>query len=197
LIDRKDELVGIERFGQKSIDNMLNGIEQSKNKPFEKVLFALGIRHIGETVAKKLAQHFKNIEAIKNSTVDEILSVQDIGLRIADSIHAYLSNPEHWEEIEKLKSLGLQFEIEEKEIQLAGDSLSGKTFLISGVFADYSREELTELIEAHGGKMLSSISSKLNYLVAGDKMGPSKLAKAEKLQIPMISEAELLSMINE
>ena len=197
LIDRKDELVGIERFGQKSIDNMLNGIEQSKNKPFEKVLFALGIRHIGETVAKKLAQHFKNIEAIKNSTVDEILSVQDIGLRIADSIHAYLTNPEHWEEIEKLKSLGLQFEIEEKEIQLAGDSLSGKTFLISGVFAEYSREELTELIEAHGGKMLSSISSKLNYLVAGDKMGPSKLAKAEKLQIPMISEAQLLSMINE
>jgi len=196
LKDREPELVGIERFGQKSIDNMLKGIEQSKNKPFEKVMFGLGIRHIGETVAKKLAQHFKNIDAIRAATVDEILSVQDIGLRIAESINAYLVNPEHWEEIEKLKAMGLQFEIEEKEVLLAGDGLLGKTFLISGVFADHSREELTELIESHGGKMLSSISSKLNYLVAGDKMGPSKLAKAEKLQVPMISDIQLLAMIN-
>src|SRR5690606_31531523 len=175
---------------------MLKGIEQSKNKPFEKVLFGLGIRHIGETVAKKLAQHFKNIDAIRSATVDEILSVQDIGLRIAESINAYLVNPEHWEEIEKLRAMGLQCEIEEKEVQLAGDSLSGKSFLISGVFADHSRVELTELIESHGGKMLSSISSKLNFLVAGDKMGPSKLVKAQKLNIPIISDQELLAMIN-
>jgi len=193
---RKQELVGIERFGQKSIDNMLTGIEQSKNKPFEKVLFALGIRHIGETVAKKLAQHFKNIDALRSATIDEILSVQDIGLRIAESINQYLTNQEHWEEIEHLKRLGLQFEIEEKEVVLAGHGLSGKTFLISGVFAEFSREELTHLIESHGGKMISSISSKLNYLVAGDKMGPSKLAKAEKLQVPIISETELLALIN-
>lgn len=196
LKDRSDELVGIERFGQKSIDNMLKGIELSKEKPFEKVLFGLGIRHIGETVAKKLAQHFKNIDAIKSATALDILTVPDIGQRIAESIHEYLNLPEHWEEIEKLKSAGLQFEIEEKEVVLAGTGLAGKTFLISGVFADYSREELTALIESHGGKMLSGISAKLNYLVAGDKMGPSKLAKAEKLQVPIISESELLAMIN-
>jgi len=196
LKDRSEELVGIERFGQKSIENMLKGIEQSKEKPFEKVLFGLGIRHIGETVAKKLAQHFKNIDAIKSATALDILTVPDIGQRIAESIHEYLNLPEHWEEIEKLKSAGLQFEIEEKEVVLAGTGLSGKTFLISGVFADYSREELTALIESHGGKMLSGISAKLNYLVAGDKMGPSKLAKAEKLQVPIISESELLAMIN-
>jgi len=196
LKDHQDKLVGLERFGQKSIDNMLAGLEASKQKPFEKVLFGLGIRHIGETVAKKLAQHFKNIDAIAAATAQEIESVPDIGFRIAESIHFYLNQPEHWEEIEKLKAAGLQFEIEEKEIVLAGDGLSGQTFLISGVFADYSREELTALIESHGGKMLSGISAKLNYLVAGDKMGPSKLAKAEKLGVPIISESELLAMIN-
>ncbi|WP_312137402.1 NAD-dependent DNA ligase LigA [Sphingobacterium sp.] len=196
LKDHQDKLVGLERFGQKSIDNMLAGLEASKQKPFEKVLFGLGIRHIGETVAKKLAQHFKNIDAIAAASAQEIESVPDIGFRIAESIHFYLNQPEHWEEIEKLKAAGLQFEIEEKEIVLAGDGLSGQTFLISGVFADYSREELTALIESHGGKMLSGISAKLNYLVAGDKMGPSKLAKAEKLGVPIISESELLAMIN-
>ncbi len=197
LKDRAEDLVGIERFGQKSIDNMLAGIEQSKQKPFEKLLFALGIRHVGETVARKLAQYFKNIDAMKAASAEEILAVPDIGIRIAESIHDYLNEPEHWEEIEKLRSLGLQFQIEEKEVVLAGNGLAGKTFLISGVFADFSREELTALIESHGGKMLSGISAKLNYLVAGDKMGPSKLAKAEKLQVPIISETELLAMINE
>ncbi|MCT1524282.1 NAD-dependent DNA ligase LigA [Sphingobacterium hotanense] len=196
LKDHQDKLVGLERFGQKSIDNMLAGLEASKQKPFEKVLFGLGIRHIGETVAKKLAQHFKNIDAIAAASAQEIESVPDIGFRIAESVHFYLNQPEHWEEIEKLKAAGLQFEIEEKEIVLAGDGLTGQTFLISGVFADYSREELTALIESHGGKMLSGISAKLNYLVAGDKMGPSKLAKAEKLGVPIISEGELLAMIN-
>ena len=175
---------------------MLAGIEQSKQKPFEKVLFALGIRHIGETVARKLAQHFKNLEALKAASLEEILSVPDVGFRIAESIHDYLNDAEHWEELMKLKAMGLQFAIEEKEVVLAGDSLSGKTFLISGVFAEYSREELTALIESHGGRMLSGISAKLNFLVAGDKMGPSKLAKAEKLQVPIISESELLAMIN-
>lgn len=192
----QDQLVGLERFGQKSIDNMLAGIEASKQKPFEKVLFALGIRHIGETVAKKLAQHFKNIDAIARATAIEIEAVPDIGFRIAESIHFYLNQEEHWAEIQKLKDAGLQFAMEEKEVVLAGDGLAGKTFLISGVFAEYSREELTTLIESHGGKMLSSISAKLNFLVAGDKMGPSKLAKAEKLQVPIISESELLAMIN-
>ncbi|MFD2556161.1 NAD-dependent DNA ligase LigA [Sphingobacterium tabacisoli] len=197
LADKRDELVTIERFGQKSIDNMIAGIELSKSKPFEKVLFALGIRHVGETVAKKLALYFKSLEQLKQASIEEIASVQDIGIRIAESVHQYLSQPEHLEELEKLQAAGLQFEIEEKTVLLASDSLTGKTFLISGVFATHSREDLTALIESHGGKMLSSISSKLNYLVAGDKMGPSKLTKAEKLKVPIISDEDLLNMINQ
>lgn len=197
LAAKRDQLVNIERFGQKSIDNMLKGIEESKSKPFEKVLFALGIRHVGETVAKKLAFHFKSLDNIKSASIEEIASVQDIGIRIAESLHTYLQDVDNVDELNKLQNYGLQFQIEEKEVILAGDGLAGKTFLISGVFVDFSREQLTELIESHGGKMISSISAKLNYLVAGDKMGPSKLAKAEKLNVPIISEKELLQMINQ
>lgn len=197
LADKRDRLVTLERFGQRSIDNMIKGIEESKNKPFEKVLFALGIRHVGETVAKKLAFHFKSLDNLKNASIEEIAAVQDIGIRIAESVYQYLSQPEHLSELDKLKNAGLQFEIEEKIVELAGSNLEGKTFLISGVFATYSREDLSALIESHGGKMLSSISPKLNYLVAGDKMGPSKLAKAEKLKIPMISDEDLINMINQ
>ena len=197
LKNRRDELVHIERFGQKSIDNMLTGIELSKEKPFEKVLFALGIRHVGETVAKKLAHYFKSLGNIRAASIEELAAVPDIGIRIAESVFHYLKQENHQLELEKLEFAGLHFQIEEKEVVLAGDGLSGKTFLISGVFADYSREELTALIESHGGKMLSSISAKLNYLVAGDKMGPSKLVKAEKLKVPIISEQELLHLINQ
>lgn len=196
LHEKRDQLVTIERFGQKSIDNMLKGIEESKEKTFEKVLFALGIRHVGETVARKLALHFKSFENIKAASIEEIASIQDIGVRIAESLYHYLRDAENIEELNKLQEYGLNFKIEEKEIVLAGENLAGKTFLISGVFADYSREQLTELIESHGGKILSSISSKLNYLVAGEKMGPSKLAKAEKLNVPIITERALLDMIN-
>ncbi len=196
LKDHQEELKGLARFGTKSIDNMLAGIEQSKSKPFEKVLFALGIRHVGETIAKKLAQHFKTIDQIIAASAEEMAAVQDIGGRIADSVYSYLHDPQYLLEIGRLKEAGLQFETEDQEVILAGDSLSGKTFLISGVFADFSREELAQLIESHGGKMVSSISAKLNYLVAGDKMGPSKLAKAEKLQIPIISDQDILNMIN-
>ncbi|GHE45128.1 NAD-dependent DNA ligase LigA [Sphingobacterium griseoflavum] len=196
LKEHQEELKGLARFGAKSIDNMLAGIEQSKSKPFEKVLFALGIRHVGETIAKKLAQHFKTIDQIIAASAEEMAAVQDIGGRIADSVYNYLHDPQHLLEIGRLKEAGLRFEIEEQEVVLAGDSLMGKTFLISGVFADFSRDELAQLIESHGGKMVSSISAKLNYLVAGDKMGPSKLAKAEKLQIPIISDQDILNMIN-
>jgi len=195
LKDRREELIGIDRFGEKSIENMLEGIELSKLKPFEKVLFSLGIRHIGETVAKKLAQHFKSIENLKIASLEEILSVPDIGVRIAESVHNYLNNVTHWQEIEKLKAYGLKFEIEEKTIELSGSNLMGKTFLISGVFS-ISRDDLTKLIESNGGKILSGISTKLNYLVAGDNMGPAKQSKAEKLQVPIISEHELLALIN-
>ena len=175
---------------------MLAGIEQSKAKPFEKVLFALGIRHVGETVAKKLALHFKTIEQLSQATTEEIEAVPDMGGRIAQSVFDYLHTSEHQAQIQTLQNEGLQFAIVEKEIIRAGENLLGKTFLVSGVFEGYSREALVALIESHGGKMLSSISAKLNYLVAGDKMGPSKLAKADKLQVPIISEQELLQLIN-
>lgn len=196
LKDHQEDLQQLDRFGQKSIDNMLAGIEKSKEKPFEKVLFSLGIRHVGETIAKKLAQHFKNIDALAQASIEEIEGVQDIGHRIAESVKEYLDNPIHQQQIISLRHYGLNLEVEEKEITLASENLSGKTFLISGVFTDYSREQLAELIESNGGKMLSSISAKLDYLVAGDKMGPSKLAKAEKLGIPMINEKELLDLIH-
>lgn len=196
LKDHQEALQQLDRFGQKSIDNMLAGIEKSKEKPFEKVLFSLGIRHVGETIAKKLAQHFKNIDALAQASTEEIEGVQDIGRRIAESVKEYLDNRIHQQQIISLRNYGLKLEIEEREIILASENLSGKTFLISGVFADYSREQLAELIESNGGKMLSSISAKLNYLVAGDKMGPSKLAKAEKLGIPMINEQDLLDLIH-
>lgn len=197
LKEHRDELKLLERFGEKSIENMLAGIENSKEKPFEKVLFALGIRHVGETIAKKLVQHFKSLDNLARANVEEIADVQDIGIGIAKSVYHYFRNAQHILELNKLKDAGLQFEIEEQELVMARDGLSGKTFLISGVFADFSREELAQLIESHGGKMVSSISAKLNYLVAGDKMGPSKLAKAEKLKIPIISDKEILGMINQ
>ena len=190
-----EELKMMGRFGEKSINNMLEGIQKSKSMPFEKVLFGLGIRYVGETVAKKLAAYFKIIDNLAAASIEELSAVEEIGERIALSVKDYFDNEKHKEEIQKLKSQGLQFIIEEKEVKLASESLSGKTFIISGVFANFSRDELTNIIEQNGGKIVSSISAKLNYLVAGDNMGPSKLEKAQKLNIPIIGEAELLGMI--
>jgi len=195
LKHHRETLVKLERFGQKSIENMLAGIEKSKDKPFEKVLFALGIRYVGETIAKKLALHFKNVDALAAASKMEIESVYEIGERIAESVTEYFANTVHREQLERLKQHGLQLAITEQVSERRGDSLAGKTFVISGVFEQYSREELTALIESYGGKLLSSISAKLDYLVAGDKMGPAKLAKAEKLGIPIISEAALLELM--
>lgn len=195
LHQKADQLKGIERFGERSIENMLAGIEKSKEMPFEKVLFGLGIRYVGETVAKKLAAGVKNIDKLSTATLEELIAIDEIGQRIAESIVEYFSNPEHLRQVELLKLAGLAFEIEEKVITLDSDTLIGKTFVISGVFEQYSRDELKDLIEANGGKILSSISAKLNFLVAGDNMGPSKLEKATKLNIPIISDTELLAMI--
>lgn len=195
LKDKQDRLIQLERFGRKSIDNMLAGIEKSKEKPFEKVLFALGIRYVGETVAKKLAAHFKNIDALAAATREEIESVHEIGERIAESVQAYFADPKHRDQLVRLKESGLNLAAEEQPIEPLGDALAGKSFVISGVFEQFSREELSALIVGHGGKLLSGISGKLDYLIAGDKMGPSKLAKAEKLGIPIISEHDLLRMI--
>ncbi|MEZ2334062.1 NAD-dependent DNA ligase LigA [Mucilaginibacter sp. RCC_168] len=195
LHEHADELKQMDRFGDKSITNMLEGIEKSKQMPFEKVLFGLGIRYIGETVAKKLAVHFKSIDGLMAATQEELVTADEIGERIAQSLIDYFADEKHREEIEKLKALGLQFVADIKEVKLASEKLSGQSFIISGVFEKYSRDELKDLIEQNGGKILSSISAKLSYVVAGDNMGPAKLEKAQKLNIPIIGDEELLSMI--
>jgi len=155
----------------------------------------LGIRYVGATVAKKLVNHFKSIDKLENATFEDLITAEEIGERIANSIIEYFQDEKHREEIEKLKSQGLQFVAEEKEVTLDSDKLSGKSFIISGVFENFSRDELKDIIEQNGGKILSSISAKLNYLVAGDNMGPAKLEKAQKLNIPIISDTELLDML--
>ena len=195
LYNRADQLKTMERFGEKSITNMLDGIEKSKLMPFDRVLFGLGIRYVGATVAKKLTAHFKTIDNLMAASFEELNAVEEIGERIAHSIIEYFADEKHREEIEKLKAHGLQFVAEEKEVTLQSEKLSDKTFIISGTFEKYSRDELKDIIEQNGGKILSSISAKLNYLVAGDNMGPAKLEKATKLKIPIISDEELMGMI--
>ncbi|MET4081412.1 DNA ligase (NAD+) [Pedobacter sp. UYP30] len=193
--NQAEALKELDRFGEKSIENMLLGIEKSKEMPFEKVLFGLGIRYVGETVAKKVAFGVKNIENLASATADDLILIDEIGERIAESIVLYFSNSEHLHQIELLKTAGLQFEVIETIISLDSDKLIGKTFVISGVFEKFSRDDLKNLIEANGGKILSGISGKLDYLVAGDNMGPSKLEKATKLKVPIITDEELLSLI--
>jgi len=190
-----EQLVGMERFGDKSIKNMLLGIEQSKEKPFHRVLFGLGIRHIGATIAEKLTEHFENIDSLISATKEEITAVHEIGDRIAESLINYFNDPEHLEQIALLKLAGLKFQTERIENQSTGIKLLGRTFLISGVFENISRNELTQIIEINGGKMLSSISGNLDYLIAGENMGPAKLVKAQKLNINIISQEELFEMI--
>ncbi|QHS54171.1 NAD-dependent DNA ligase LigA [Mucilaginibacter sp. 14171R-50] len=196
LQDHIDELKQMDRFGEQSINNMLDGIEKSKQQPFEKVLFGLGIRYVGETVAKKLVAHFKTIDKLMAANADELMAAEEIGGRIAESITDYFADADHRQEIERLKASGLQFVAEEKELTLASDKLSGQNFIISGTFEKFSRDELKDIIEQNGGKILSSISAKLSYLVAGENMGPAKLEKANKLNIPIISDDELLAMIS-
>lgn len=195
LHEKAEALKTLDRFGERSIENMLKGIELSKQMPFEKVLFGLGIRYVGETVARKLAMGVKNIDKLAGASLEELTAIDEIGTRIAESILEYFSKPEHQHQIDLLKAYGLQFQAEENTIPLQSDKLTGKTFVISGVFENHSREELKDLIESNGGKILSSISAKLNYLVAGDNMGPSKLEKANKLNVPLISEDNLLELL--
>ncbi|KEQ30071.1 DNA ligase [Pedobacter antarcticus 4BY] len=195
LKDHQDELKTMERFGEKSITNMLKGIELSKQMPFEKVLFGLGIRYVGETVARKLAIATGNIDTLMGLNAEQLTAIDEIGQRIAESILEYFGDPAHIQQIELLRTHGLQFVAEDVAVILESDKLTGKTFVISGVFEQHSREELKQLIEKHGGKILSSISAKLNYLLAGDNMGPSKLEKAQKLNIPFLTVEELLKLL--
>ncbi len=192
---QKEDLIPLDRLGEKSADNMINGLEESKKRSFEKVLYALGIKHVGETTAKKLARHFKNLDNIINATQEQLVEVGDVGDKIAESIKEFFANSENMEVIHRLRDKGLQFELSDDELPKT-DKLQGKKFVISGTFENFSRNELKKNIEENGGKLVSSISKNTNYLLAGDKPGPSKIDKAQKLNIPIISENEYLDMLN-
>ncbi|MDB9932027.1 NAD-dependent DNA ligase LigA [Flavobacteriales bacterium] len=188
-----NQLIPIDRMAEKSVNNMLEGVEASKQIPFEKVLFALGIRFVGDTVAKKLARHFGNIDNIIQASFETLIEVDEIGDRIAESLIEYFSIPENVEMINQLKNHGLQFELAHNED--ATDKLKGLVFVVSGVFDKFSRDELKKSIDDNGGKVSSSISGKTDYLVAGDNMGPAKLKKAEKLEVKIISETDFITLI--
>ena len=189
-----DQVVELDRMADKSADNLIKGLVESKNIPFERVLFALGIRFVGETVAKKLAKHFKNMDALIAAKFDDLTNVGEIGEKIAISLQQYFLNEEHLHFINRLKKAGLQFEIKEKVG--ASNTLEGKSFVVSGVFNAFSRDELKELIESNGGKNVSAISNKTDYVVAGENMGPAKLKKATDLGIAILSEDEFIQLIN-
>jgi DNA ligase (NAD+) len=193
---KEEQIIPLERMAQKSAENMIKGIEASKEIPFERVLFALGIRYVGETVAKKLAKHYKTIDALKNASEEELTTVDEIGERIAQSVVSFFAFQENIETIERLKNYGVQLEISAEKLANQTDVLQGNTFVVSGVFTKVSRDELKKLIEDNGGKVSSSISSKTNYVVAGDNMGPSKKTKAESLGVSIISEDDFLQMIS-
>jgi len=190
-----EQILPLERMAQKSAENLVKGVENSKKVPFENVLFALGIRFVGETVAKKLAKHYKNIDALSKATFMDLVLVDEIGERIAQSVLDFFENPINIEILEQLKAQGVQFEIIERINPNATDKLAGKTFVVSGVFDKFSRDDLKKAIEDNGGKIGSSISAKTDYVVAGDNMGPAKLEKANSLKIPIISEDDFIEML--
>ena len=190
-----DDIVELERIADKSANNIIASINQSKSVDFERVLFALGIRFVGETVAKKLARHFKSIDRIISAAYEELIAVDEIGEKIAQSIIEYFKNDVHHDIIAQLKRSGVQLEIK-NDIEIK-DTLNGSTFVISGVFTNYSRDEIKALIELNGGKNTSSISKKTTYLIAGDKMGPSKLEKATNLGVQIISEDDFIKLIQD
>lgn len=191
----KEQVMPLERMAKKSAENLVNGIEASKQIPFERVLFAIGIRFVGETVAKKLAKQYKSIEALSKASIEDLEKVDEIGIKIAESVVAFFTSEANVNSIQRLKDYGVQLEVSAEKLANQTNKLEGKSFVVSGVFTQVSRTELKKLIEDNGGKNVSSISSKTDYVVAGDKMGPSKKEKAEKLNIPLISEANFLNML--
>ncbi|MEQ8303407.1 MAG: NAD-dependent DNA ligase LigA [Cyclobacteriaceae bacterium] len=191
----ENEVAQLEGFKALSIKNLLGGIEKSKATPFESVLFAIGIRYVGKTVAEKLAIHFKSIDKIATASYEELLEAPEVGEKIAQSVVKFFSDPDNQSEVKRLQEAGLQMTLVEKQTKKLGDSLSDKSFVISGVFENYGRDELKELIIAHGGRVLSGVSGQLDYLLAGENMGPAKRQKAEKLGVTIISESEFEDMI--
>lgn len=192
---KKDQLLPLERMAEKSANNLIEGLEASKQVPFERVLYAIGIRHVGETTAKKIAKKVKTLDALIHSTKEELLAIDEVGEIIAISLHDFFSNEKNKAIIEKLKATGLQFELSEEQQQGGSDKLKDLTFVISGVFAKHSRDQYKEMIELHGGKNSGSISKKTSFVLAGDNMGPEKLKKAESLGIKLINEDEFLEML--
>jgi DNA ligase (NAD+) len=196
LYDLKYEnLLNLEGFKEKSIQNILSGVEKSKQIPFKQVLFGIGIRFVGATVAEKLAVYFNNIDNLAKANLEDLLQVPEIGERIAQSVVEYFQNADNQEFIARLKASGLQFTHDDVEIVVEGDKLAGKTFVISGTFQNFERDDLKIKIESNGGKVLSGVSGKLNYLIAGSEAGPSKLEKAQKLNVSVISEEEFIQML--
>ncbi len=191
-----EQIIPLERMAQKSAENLINGIEKSKQVSFDRVLYAIGIRYVGETVAKKLAKHYKSIDAISKATLMDLILVDEIGEKIAQSVIDFFDKPDNVRIIERLKSFGVQMELIEKFNPNATDKFQGKTFVVSGVFSQFSRDDLKQSIEDNGGKVGSSISAKTNFVVAGENMGPAKLEKAQQLNIPIISEEEYIKMLD-
>lgn len=192
---RKEQLLPLERMAEKSAQNIIDGVEKSKQIPYEKVLYGIGIKHVGETVAKKLAKNFPSIDNLKNATEEELCQVEDIGSKIAESIVSYLQNPENWEMIERLRSYGVQLEKGENTTEVLSTVLEGKTFLFTGKLSLFTREQAEEMVEKHGGKNISAVSKNLNYLVVGEKAG-SKLKKAQDIgTITILDEQQFLDLI--
>ena len=190
----REQILPLERLAEKSVENILIGLEASKTQPFEKVLFGLGIRHVGETVAKKLAKHFKNIQSIKTASLESLVKVDEIGERIAESVYEYLNIESNLSQIQRMEEAGLCFEA--VEVTLDSEILNGKKIVVSGVFTKLSRNELKTLIEANGGKVVGSISAKTDLLIAGENMGPAKKTKADTLGIKIIDETAFLRLID-
>ena len=191
-----EDIKNLDRMGEKSAENIIKGIKASKEVPFERVLFALGIRFVGETVAKKIAKSFNNIEELENADLEKLTSIDEIGEKIAQSILIYFSSPLNVNLIERLKSAGLQLYRKEEDLNEYTDKLAGQSIVISGVFTHHSRDGYKDLIEKNGGKNVGSISTKTSFILAGENMGPSKLEKAHKLGIKIISEDEFLTLIS-
>lgn len=191
-----DDIKNLERMGDKSAENIVKGIAQSKEVPFERALFALGIRFVGETVAKKIAKSFSDIEELENADLERLINIDEIGEKIAQSIISYFANPLNRELIERLKVAGLQFNRKEEDLSGYTDKLAGQSIVISGVFTHHSRDEYKDLIEKNGGKNVGSISAKTSFILAGENMGPAKLEKAQKLGVQIMSEDEFLALIS-
>ena len=190
-----EDVLPLERMAQKSAENLINGIEASKNIPFERVLFGLGIRYVGETVAKTLAKHYKSIGALSEASIEELEAVDEIGIKIAESVYAFFRDEHSIRLVSRLVGYGLQLELSEEALANQTTLLTGDRIVVSGVFETISRNELKALIEANGGKVVSSISAKTSYVVAGANMGPSKRQKAEQLNVPILTEQEFLKKL--